>query len=625
MIEISVSHLTKTYGDRVILDGLSLEVYAGEKVALVGRNGAGMTTLLRVLTGEEPFDSGAVALPPGRRAGVLSQMPVYPAGYTAGDVLRTAFEPLMALRREMEALERDMKTDHAPGLLARYGRLSTEFEARGGFDTDTPLALVRTGLQIDDGLFARDFVRLSGGEQTRLNLARLILMDTDLLLLDEPTNHLDMRSIEWLEGYLSRHRGTVMVVSHDRYFLDNTVTRVIELSGGKAVSYSGNYSFYAADRARSLETQRLRFERTQREKTRLMDTARRMHDYAGKSAKLHKRAFAIEKRAGRVETVERPPAERTVHVRFNADGFRAADVLRLHELSCGYEGKALVAGVTLTVRGGERIGILGDNGTGKTTLLRTLAEELPRQGGELWRGPSVKTAYLPQLAAFAHPERTLLDTLIYDQGESVQNARDRLGRFHFRGEDVFKAVAGLSGGEKSRLKLCLLMRESVNLLLLDEPTNHLDIASREWMEEAVEEYPETLLFISHDRYFISRFATRLWVVEKGAVTDFPGTFAAYRAQSLPPPAVRRDGEAAPPPEPSAAPKRGREQRVRDARLRALEAEMEKREARLRDIEGDMAQNAADAAALTALLAERERLSAERDALFEAWAEMEENP
>lgn len=498
------------------------------------------------------------------------------------------------------------------------------------------VSLVRAGLQIDDGLFDRPFARLSGGEQTRVNLARLILMDTDLLLLDEPTNHLDMRSIEWLETYLARHRGTVVVVSHDRYFLDNTVTRVIALSGGKAASYSGNYSFYAAERARNLETQRLRYERAEREKTRLADTARRMHDYAGKNAKLHKRAFAIEKRAERVERVERPPVEQTVHARFNADGFRAADALRLHELSCGY-GKALVSGVTLDVRGGERIGILGDNGAGKTTLLRTLADQLPRMGGDLWRGPSIKMAYLPQLVAFDHPERTLMDTLIYEQDESAQGARDRLGRFHFRGEDVFKTVENLSGGEKSRLKLCLLMRESVNLLLLDEPTNHLDIASREWMEEAVAGYQETLLFISHDRYFVSRFATRLWIVENGGVVDFRGGFAKYRLQKAEDRGQKTEdgrqktedrgqktaGSEGRTTVEAGLPKRGKEQRVRDARLRVLEAEIEKREARLRALEDEMTQKAADAAALTALLAEQEQISAELDGLYEDWAALGE--
>jgi len=630
MIEISVSHLIKSYGDNIVLTDVSLEVQSGEKVALVGVNGAGKTTLLRVLSGE-PFDAGTVSVAPGRRVGVLSQLPVYPKAYTTEDVLRDAFAPLIQLRRELEDLEHAMRDDHAPALMVRYGRLSAEFEMRGGFDMETPLKRTCAGLQIDGGLYARPFHKLSGGEQTRVNLARLILADADLLLLDEPTNHLDIKSTEWLEEYIARYKGTVVVVSHDRYFLDNTVTRVIELSQGKAVSYSGNYSFFARARAERLKTQREAYERQQQEKKRLLDTARRMHDYAGKNDKLHRRAFAIEKRAARVETTERPPTEKTLRAAFQTDDFRAADVLRVRELSCGFAAP-LFFDVSLTVRGGERIGILGDNGAGKTTFMRALIGELRPIGGGIWRGPSVKMAYLPQKVAFQHPERTLLDTLLYEQNETTQNARDRLGRFHFTGEEVFQPVSSLSGGEKSRLKLCMLMRDRVNLLLLDEPTNHLDIASREWMEEAVASFHETLLFISHDRYFIARFATRLWIVENGGVTDFPGTFAEYRARPAAQP--RRNSEfgvrnselrgetRSPAVSPSARKespaKKGKEQRVKEARQRVLEAGIKKRETRLSEIEQEMTQNAADADLLHTLFEEQKRLEAERDGLYEEW-------
>ena len=621
MIEITVSHLTKTYGDNVVLDDLSLEVYTGEKVALVGANGAGKTTLARILTGEEPFDAGTVSLAAGRQVGVLSQLPVYPEGYTAKDVLRDAFAPLLALRRELESLEQALQTDHTKALMARYGQMSAEFERRGGFDMETPLHRVRTGLQISDAMCASPFDRLSGGERTRINLARLILTDADLLLLDEPTNHLDIKGVEWLEEYVSRYRGTVVLISHDRYFMDNAATRVIELSQGKAESYSGNYSFYVRARAQKMESQRLAYAREQRENTRLMDTARRMHDYAGKSAKLHKRAFAIEKRALRAVSVERPPSEKSLRARFESGGFRGAEALNLHDLSCGF-GAPLFSGVSLTVRGGERIGILGENGTGKTTLLRALCDELTPLRGGIRHGPSVKAAYLPQQVTFDHPERTLLDTLLYEQNETTQNARDRLARFHFVGEDVFKRTDSLSGGEKSRFKLCMLMKDKVNLLLLDEPTNHLDIASREWMEEAVEDFKDTLLFVSHDRYFIARLATRLWILENGGVTDFKGTFEEYRTQMAArvPLAEAPAKESAPPRTPA---KRGRAQRVNQARLRGLEAEIEQRENRLREVEQEMTQNAADAVLLQTLYEEKENLATELNGLYETWGELSE--
>ncbi len=627
MVEISVVHLTKYFGDHLILDDLSLEVYSGEKVAFVGKNGAGKTTLFRILSGEEPYDAGSFSLAPGRRVGILSQLPDYPAAFTTEDVLRDAFSPLKALGDELKALEEAMRHDHSPRLLARYGTLSTEFEIRGGFDMETPLARVRAGLQIDDAMVARPFNCLSGGEKTRINLARLILMDTDLLLLDEPTNHLDIRSIEWLEEYVARYKGTVVIVSHDRYFLDNVADRVIELSEGKATSYSGNYSFFAQEKASRLETQRQLYQREQAEKKRLLDTARRMHDYAGGNDKLHRRAFAIEKRAQRVEITDRPPVEKTMHMRFGVEAFRADDVMRIHDLGKGF-GQPLFSGVSLTVRGGERIGILGDNGTGKTTLMRVFAEELLPDKGDIWRGPTIRQAYLPQLVSFSHPERTLLDMLLYEQNESTQNARDRLGRFHFVGEDVFKEVGQLSGGEKSRLKLCLLMKDKVNLLLLDEPTNHLDIASREWMEEAVDNYHETLLFISHDRYFIARFATRLWILENGGLTDFHGTFAEYRQRetmrSAPPVLPERRAKPSVEPPPTQAAKRGKEQRVRDARLRALEAEIGKAEAALEQTAYEMDSSSSDAQALTVLMERQQSLLLTRDALYSEWGALSEN-
>jgi len=658
MIEISVSHLYKSFGDNVVLRDLSMEVFSGEKAALVGGNGAGKTTLLRILSGTEPYDAGGISIAAGRRVGMLSQLPTFPDGYTAGDVMRDAFAPILDMKNELHELERAMRGDCGPALLSRYGQLSHTFEALGGFDMETPLRRVRAGLRIDDALYARPFRLLSGGEMTRISLARLILTDADLLLLDEPTNHLDMKSVEWLEDYVSRYKGAVVIVSHDRYFLDNAVTRVIELSRGKAESFSGNYSFYAEARAARRTFQKAAFDREQREKKRLTDTARRMHDYAGKSAKLHKRAFAIEKRIARVGQTARPEAEKSLRARFQSDSFRAADVLLMHELSCGFAAP-LFGGVSLAIRGGERIGILGDNGTGKTTLMRVIAGDLKPLSGQIRRGPSVRSAYLPQHVTFAHPERTLLDTLLYEQNETAQNARDRLGLFHFSGEDVFLRAGNLSGGEKSRLMLCMLMKRKVNLLLLDEPTNHLDIASREWMEEAIEGYRETLLFISHDRYLVARFATRLWILENGGITDFPGTFAEYRAHLAAPNAetppraaqVAQAAQAAPPKQahgpskathgqPSKAthgqpakaahgqppkqahgppPKRGREQRILEARLRALEAEIGLREDRLREIEREMEANAADAPLLQALYDEQKTLETERDSLYEQWA------
>ena len=520
MIDISVQNLVKYYGDKPVLTGISFTVQAGEHVGLIGANGAGKTTLFRLLSGEESPDSGSFWL--SKKAGVLSQIPDVPARFTAGDVILEAFEPFRVMERRMSELE-------SGGLAGgrEYGELAHRYEDAGGYETDVRLARVRQGLKIGDDLYARPFRALSGGEKTRINLARLLLEQSEILLLDEPTNHLDVASAEWLESFLSGYKGTAILISHDRFFLDAAVTRVIELEDGKSEDYPGSYSFYAEEKARRTAEAEERYEREQREYKRLLDTARRMHDYAGKNDKLHRRAFAIEKRAERVPVTEKPKKQAELRQKFHSKPLRADDVLRAEGIGKRFNGHTILRPVTLSVSPGDRIALLGANGAGKTTLLKLLTGELTPDGGTVKTGPSVQMAVLPQSVSFDRPERTLYDTMLY-AGFAPQEARNRLGGFHFRGEDVFKTVDVLSGGERSRLALCLLMKKESNFLLLDEPTNHLDIQSREWIEEAVEAFDQTLLFISHDRYFTARFATRIWVLDDGELKDFHGTYAEYR-------------------------------------------------------------------------------------------------
>ena len=381
-----------------------------------------------------------------------------------------------------------------------------------------------------ESLLDRSIFSLSGGEKTRVNLARLILEDTDILLLDEPTNHLDLRATEWLEEYLDRYKGTVLAISHDRWFLDRVVRRVIEIHDGKAEFYAGNYSFYVEEKERRYEEKLKQYEKEQAKLEQLQEAVDKLHLWAFMgNDKLHKRAFSIEKRMERIRTTDKPTKERRLDIKFGESEFRGDEVLTIKELKKSFDGRTLFDHVNLEVIGGERIALLGDNGTGKSTLLKILLGEEEPDSGKLRMGPTVKVGYLPQIIRFSHPERNLVDTMIYDQDCSTQTARNRLAAFNFRGEDVFKPVSALSGGEQSRLRLCMLMDEKINLLILDEPTNHLDVASREWIEEAVESYEGNLLFVSHDRYFINRFATRIWMLENGQIIDFRGTFEEYRA------------------------------------------------------------------------------------------------
>ena len=531
MIDISVSNLSKEFEvGKKILDGLTFQVDQGERVGLLGKNGAGKTTLFKILTGELDWDEGEVHVAPGKGVGLISQIPVYPPAYTVEDVLQTAFDRLHAMEAEMARLAEQMGADTDPALLRRYDALTAAFEAGGGYDTQTELNKVCNGLEISQDMRGQLFSSLSGGEKTRVNLARLILEDTDILLLDEPTNHLDLRATEWLEEYLDRYKGTVLAISHDRWFLDRVVRRVIEIHDGKAEFYAGNYSFYVEEKERRYEEKLKQYEKEQAKLEQLQEAADKLHLWAFMgNDKLHKRAFSIEKRMERIRTTDKPTKERRLDIKFGESEFRGDEVLTITELKKSFDGRTLFDHVNLEVIGGERIALLGDNGTGKSTLLKILLGEEEPDSGKLRMGPTVKVGYLPQIIRFSHPERNLVDTMIYDQDCSTQTARNRLAAFNFRGEDVFKPVSALSGGEQSRLRLCMLMDEKINLLILDEPTNHLDVASREWIEEAVESYEGNLLFVSHDRYFINRFATRIWMLENGQIIDFRGTFEEYRA------------------------------------------------------------------------------------------------
>ena len=629
MIDISVSGLVKEFEvGKKILDGLTFQVDAGERVGLLGPNGCGKTTFLRILTGEVHPDEGDIVVAPNKRMGLISQIPVYPAGYTVEDVLDTAFAPLHEMEEEMTQLSQRMAEGESDSaLLSRYDKLSAAFQAGGGYETDTNKNKVCNGLSIPGDMRERPFYMLSGGEKTRVNLARLILEDTDILLLDEPTNHLDLHAVEWLEDYVRRFKGTVVAISHDRYFLDRTISRVVEILDGKAEFYPGNYTYYAIEKERRYQEKLKQYEKEQAKIKQLQEAADKLHLWAFMGAdKLHKRAFSMERRIERIRQTEKPTKAKAMTQRFGEREFSGDEVMHLKDLEKSFGDRRLFHGMDLLVEGGERIALIGDNGTGKSTLLKILMGEEQPDGGRVRFGPSVRTAYLPQIIRFDHPERSLVDTMLYAKhGITTQAARDRLGAFNFRGEDVFKPVSVLSGGEQSRLRLCMLMDEEINLLILDEPTNHLDIASREWIEEAVEAYEGALLFVSHDRYFINRFATRIWELENGVITDYPVSFPRYReikerdktlAQSQQRTEKKED-------KPKPAPKGGRAQQNARKQLTICERDMEKLEAEIRAAEAEMEANACDYEKYSEAYAKKEALDAQLMELMERWEKLAE--
>lgn len=558
MVDISVKDVVKSFDlEKKILDGLTFQVDSGERVGLLGRNGAGKSTLFRLLTGELEPDSGEVVIASGRRVGLISQIPVYPVGYTVEDVLESAFERTLRLKEEMDSLtERMAAGESGEDLLRRYGELTARFEALGGYDTQTAKNKVAAGLAISSEMRAQLFDQLSGGEKTRVNLGRLILEDTDILLLDEPTNHLDLQATEWLEEYLRKFRGTVVTISHDRYFLDRTVSRIIEIENGQAEFYSGNYSFYAVEKERRYQERMKQYLKEQAKIKQLEEAIERTRLWAFMgNDDLYKRAFSMEKRIERMRTTAKPTRGRKMDARFASREFHGDEILQIKGLTKSFDERTLFSDIYLRIEGGERIALVGENGTGKTTLLNILTGREDADRGNVKVGPSVRSAYLEQIIHFDDPNRNLVDTMLYAKKNlSTQSARNRLASYQFRGEDVFKSVSVLSGGEMSRLRLCMLMDEEINFLILDEPTNHLDIDSREWIEEAVEAFDGTLLFVSHDRYFINRFATRVWELADGTITDYPMGFAQYRST--------KEAEAREKPVVTAAPEKKGDTRVR---------------------------------------------------------------
>ena len=627
MIDIGVTGLVKSFDlEKKILDGLTFQIDTGERVGILGRNGAGKTTLFKILTGELDYDEGEVFIAPGKRLGLISQIPVYPAEYTVEDVLRTAFSRMERLKGEMDALAEKMAAgDSSAATLKRYGDLSARFEGLGGWDTDTAVSKVANGLTIDDSMRSRLFSELSGGEKTRVNLGRLILEDTDILLLDEPTNHLDLQATMWLEEYISKFRGTVLTISHDRYFLDRTVTRIIEIADGKAAFYSGNYSFYAVEKERRYQERMKQYLKEQAKIRQLEKAADQMHLWAfmGNDA-LHKRAFSMEKRIERMRTTEKPTKAKNkkMNAQFASREFRGDEVLQLRGLTKSFGDRTLLSDVYLRVEPGERIALLGENGTGKTTLLNMIVGQERPDSGSIRLGPAVVTAYLPQIIRFAHPERSLLDTMLYEKkGMTAQSARNRLAQYQFQGEDVFKSVSALSGGELSRLRLCMLMDEQTSFLILDEPTNHLDIEAREWVEEAVEAFDGTLLFVSHDRYFINRFATRIWELADGTITDYPMGFTQYQTvkaqekqERTPAPVREKKGDTRPA-------KGNRSQQAARRQLTICENTISKLETEIADLDGQMQQVGRDPDKLAEVYAKKMKTENTLQEQMARWEEL----
>ena len=616
MIDISVSRLEKFYGDNHVLKDISFDLNQGEKLCIVGDNGTGKTTLFNVIVQKIPADGGQVSFAAGKRLGLVEQLPVVDDSTTVDQVLRAAFAELYQIKEQLNQVSELLKTDHSGENMRKYDQLQALFELRGGWDSEFLLEKCANGLNISQAMRQLPYNKLSGGERTRVSLARVILQNSDILLLDEPTNHLDLQSIEWLEDYLDKFKGTVLLISHDRYFLDKFATKIMEIKGGQNKTYTGNYTAYMNQKREQAELEQQIYEKQQKKIAQLSFTAQRMRGWGLGNKKVMRRAFSIEKRIERIGQPKKPDSDKKpLKTKFSQLEFKGDEILYIGGLSKAFGDREILSDLNLSVFPGDRIALMGANGAGKSTLLKILSDEVEADAGDFEYAPSVCGSYLPQIIEFGAPERNCVDTLLYALDISVAKARDRLGAFDFKGDDVFKQVKNLSGGEKARLKLCMLMDEELNFLVLDEPTNHLDISSREWIENAISDYGGAMIFVSHDRYFIDKFSNRVWSLEDGKITDFKGSYAQFAARRAPQqpqkPAQKNQAE----------PKAQKSQKSSGAAVRkaaAVEREIGKIEQQMTGLDEREQEVASDFEQLNLIIEERKELEAEWAQLYEKW-------
>ncbi|MEY8739367.1 ATP-binding cassette domain-containing protein [Bacillales bacterium AN1005] len=542
MMIISAQQLTQYHGAHLVLDGITFEIMEGDKVALIGRNGSGKTTLMRLMARLNQPDEGQLMIKKDTRTGYVAQVPEGMEDYTVLDVLSLGFRELMACRTQMKELEQQMSDptcaadpDQLDRLLKRYAALQEQFEREGGYEMDARIDQVADGLDLAKAHYDWRFGSLSGGEQTRVVLASQLIVRPDLLLLDEPTNHLDLERVEWLEGFLREYPGTVVLISHDRYFLDRVVTRTLELEDGEAQTSAGGYTAYMKEKEQRLLQQFEEFKEQQKVIKKMKETIRQLEEWGrvGGNEKFFRRAASMRKALERMEQVKRPVLERR-----NADfDVRPTDrtgkrVAVLEQVEKAYGERLILCGVTGLLEYGDKIALIGRNGSGKTTLFKLLLGEEQPNAGKLEWGARVDVGYLAQQEEPKNPKLNVLEYFRLEAGVEEGEARGILARYLFYGADVFRSVGQLSGGEWTRLRLALLVQRKPNVLLLDEPTNHLDIASREALEESLVDYEGTVLAISHDRYFVNRLASRVWELENGQMTAYLGDYEAYREKKL---------------------------------------------------------------------------------------------
>jgi ATP-binding cassette, subfamily F, member 3 len=531
MIICSVNHIAKSFGGNIILKDLSFEVQEGSRIGLVGRNGGGKTTLLKLLANQETVDEGVIHWKKGLKIGYLAQIPDY-KDLTGKAVLKTAFEQLTATEIKLQQLEFEMGKDIPPDQLQRlmdqYGKLQDDFILNGGYEMDAQLDRIANGLNITD-LLDKSFSSLSGGEKTKVGLGLSLLKNPGLLLLDEPTNHLDLKAIEWLGAFLKEYSGTIILISHDRYFLDEVVTKVLEMEDGEIDLYHTNFSGYVNEKEERLLREFQEYQEQQKKIKKMKEAIKRLRDWANRanppSAALHKRATNMQRALDRIEKLDRPKIDvKKMAIDFEANDRSGKDVIVLEDVAKRFGSRTLFNQVNMLVQYKDRTAIVGENGTGKSTLLKLILNEMEPDKGVVKVGSNVKVGYLSQHVFKDIGDQQLIDVFRSEVVVNEGEARHILARFLFYGPAVFRKVNQLSGGERMRLRLAQMMYQDINLLLLDEPTNHLDIDSCEVLEEALDQFNGTIVAVSHDRYFLNKLFKKIYWLQEATVHFFDGNY-----------------------------------------------------------------------------------------------------
>ncbi len=529
MIILQGKNLSKSYITNLIFDHVDFHIQEGEKVGLVGPNGTGKSTLFRCITNEESFDSGTLSMSARHTMGYMEQMPEFAPGFTLLDAVLEMFQDIFAMRDQLRHLEHEMGMQDGEALenlLEEYSRLTHSYEDLGGFSCESRAKGIIKGLGFDDDDFNREIACFSGGEKTRASLARLLVREPDLLLLDEPTNHLDLDALDWLENFLRNYRGAVLVISHDRYFLDQVTTRTLELNHHILKSYNGNYSRYTELKAEQEMAQMRAYEKQQAEIARTEEYIRKY-----KAGIKSKQARGREKQLSRMERLEAVGHNKSMLLNMHEVSGSGEVVLEIRDLAMQYPDKVLFSDFTDTIYKGEKIGLIGGNGVGKSTILKIIMGQIEATSGTVKTGSRVKVAYYDQEHRQLNPKNKIIDEIVYQYDVTLNEARDLLAQVLFFGEDVEKRIGDLSGGEKARVALLKIILDEPNLLIMDEPTNHLDISAKEIVEEFLLAFPGTVFMVSHDRYLLDSVCTRTIVLENRKLMSYLGNYSYYRQKA----------------------------------------------------------------------------------------------